>query len=137
MDDVQRLAHKQLTLILDQLEKSFSQNDTGRKLAANLLVGLAFDVVGKARGFEYATAWLSHLLDTMQRHGTAQMATEIVGANDMAEAAGVNPKTFRSKLRRDQRCRSWHSHYQSWDVPKGSRQHEDMLRVLATITGRK
>lgn len=57
-------------------------------------------------------------------------------AVEMARAAGIDPKRFRSALRRA--CLRWHAHNGSWEVQIGSAQHADMQRVLDTLTsGRK
>jgi hypothetical protein len=56
----------------------------------------------------------------------------LITAIEMADAAGVNQKTFRQALR-DQHF-SWHRHNAPWEAEEGSPNHRDMVRVLATIT---
>lgn len=57
-------------------------------------------------------------------------------AVEMARAAGIDPKRFRSALRAA--CLPWHSHNGSWMVRVGSAQHADMQQVLDTLaSGRK
>jgi hypothetical protein len=63
------------------------------------------------------------------------MARVLITANDMADAAGVNPKTFRQALRAANL--SWHSHFSRWEAEVDSPEHEDMRRVLATLTRHK
>jgi hypothetical protein len=63
------------------------------------------------------------------------MANEIVTANRMADAAGVDQVTFRKALRRE--SLSWHRPGTRWEADKDSPEHDDMRRVLATLTGRK
>jgi len=53
-------------------------------------------------------------------------------AHFCADAAGVDPKTFRQALR-DHHF-SWHRHNAPWEAEEGSSKHRDMLRVLATFT---
>ena len=53
-------------------------------------------------------------------------------AVDMARAAGIDPKRFRSALRKA--CLRWHAHNGAWEVQVGSTQHADMQRVLDTLT---
>lgn len=53
-------------------------------------------------------------------------------AVEMARAAGIDPKRFRSALRGA--CLRWHAHNGSWEVRVGSAQHADMQRVLDTLT---
>jgi hypothetical protein len=53
-------------------------------------------------------------------------------AVEMARAAGIDPKRFRSALRKA--CLRWHAHTGSWEVQVGSAQHADMQRVLDTLT---
>ena len=50
----------------------------------------------------------------------------------MARLAGVDPKTFRAALRRENFV--WHSHNGSWTVLAGSQEHEDLERVLGNLT---
>ena len=50
----------------------------------------------------------------------------------MARAAGIDPKRFRSALRKA--CLRWHAHNGAWEVQNGSAQHADMQRVLDTLT---
>lgn len=55
-----------------------------------------------------------------------------VEADEMADAAGVNRKTFRQALRN--RGFAWHTHGERWVVEVGSPEHQNMLDVLATLT---
>ena len=54
-----------------------------------------------------------------------------VEADEMADAAGVNRKTFRQALRN--RSFAWHTHGERWVVEVGSSEHQDMLDVLETL----
>jgi hypothetical protein len=49
---------------------------------------------------------------------TAIQPNERVTANEMADAAGVDRKTFRQALHHDPRF-SWHGHNEPWEVEKG------------------
>jgi hypothetical protein len=60
------------------------------------------------------------------------VSNKIVTAVEMADAVGVDPKTFRQALR-DQHF-SWHRHNERWEVEEGSAEHQDMRHVLATLT---
>ena len=57
-----------------------------------------------------------------------RMAADLITANEMADAVGVDRKAFRQALR-NQRF-SWHSHDEPWLVRTGSPEHEAMLRAL-------
>lgn len=59
------------------------------------------------------------------------MDTSTVRAVEMAEKAGVDPKVFRSALRKARL--SWHGHYDRWEVPKGSVDHARMQDVLDSL----
>ena len=54
-----------------------------------------------------------------------------IRAIEMAEKAGVNPKVFRSALRKT--GFSWHGHYDRWEVPQGSVEHAKMQEVLDSL----
>lgn len=56
----------------------------------------------------------------------------ITTAVEMAQAAGIDPKRFRSALRGA--SLKWHAHNGSWVVQVGSSQHAEMQRVLDTLT---
>lgn len=49
------------------------------------------------------------------------MGTVTVRAIEMAKKVGVDPKVFRSALRKA--GLSWHGHYDRWEVPQGSVEH--------------
>jgi hypothetical protein len=49
-------------------------------------------------------------------------------ATEMANAAGVNPRTFRKWLRAEEF--GWHIWNTAWRVEVGSLEHRDMQRVL-------
>ncbi len=53
-------------------------------------------------------------------------------ANEMAKKAGVNPKSFRAKLRKN--C-EWHDRYARWTVLIGSIEHNCMKAVLDSLRG--
>ena len=63
------------------------------------------------------------------------MADEIVTANRIAGAAGIDENSFRKALR--EAGLSWHAHGTRWEADKDSPEHDDMRRVLATLTGRR
>ena len=66
------------------------------------------------------------------RHvGEIVMKADMIDAEEMGRNAGVNPKTFRSALRREGFV--WHRHYERWTVRRGSPEHKDMRRVLNTL----
>ena len=54
-----------------------------------------------------------------------------VTAIELAKAAGVNPKVFRSALRKA--GPGWHQRYERWRVPDGSREHQEMVDVLSCL----
>lgn len=56
----------------------------------------------------------------------------VVSAAEMARLAGVDPKTFRAALRRENL--DWHTHNGSWTVTAGSPQHANLRRVLGYVT---
>jgi hypothetical protein len=62
------------------------------------------------------------------------MTTESTTAKKMARDAKINPKRFRRALRLDSACKKWHRHYGRWTVTSGTREHDDMLRVLNEIS---
>jgi hypothetical protein len=62
------------------------------------------------------------------------MYLETVTAAEMARAAGINPKRFRGELRKTNFA--WHHHNERWTVLRDSPEHNEMRRVLSTITGR-
>jgi hypothetical protein len=55
----------------------------------------------------------------------------ITTAADMARLRGIDPKRFRTSLRRA--GLQWHSHNGLWEVRVGSAEHRDLLCVLATL----
>jgi hypothetical protein len=57
---------------------------------------------------------------------------ELVSANEMADAAGVNRKSFRQALR--DRHFPWHRHNEPWVVQKGSPEHR--VRGARDINGK-
>jgi hypothetical protein len=61
----------------------------------------------------------------------AESRADLVTAVDMAQSANIDPKAFRAALRAA-RLR-WHQHNAPWAVARGSEEHRDMERVLATI----
>lgn len=61
------------------------------------------------------------------------MPESYITAVEMARSAGIDPKTFRRALRAE--AFPWHGHNERWTVPVGSPQHNDMLRVLRSLTG--
>ena len=61
----------------------------------------------------------------------AHMGSDVVTAFEMANAAGIDPRTFRAALRK-QGFR-WHS--DAWAVQKDSPEHDDMRRVVGNVDG--
>lgn len=59
---------------------------------------------------------------------TPTSASNEIAANEMADEAGVNRKTFRQALREAKL--PWYVRYARWRVLRDSKQHEDMKRVL-------
>ncbi len=57
----------------------------------------------------------------------------MITAVEMARSRGINPKDFRRALRAANLA--WHSHNDRWSVPEGSREHEDMEKVLSELVG--
>jgi hypothetical protein len=57
----------------------------------------------------------------------ASISNEIT-ANEMADQAGVNRKTFRQALREAKL--PWYIRYARWTVPRDGKKHADMKRVL-------
>jgi len=55
----------------------------------------------------------------------------ITTAAEMASLRGIDPKRFRAALRRA--GLPWHSHNGRWEVSVGSAEHQDLVRVLATL----
>jgi hypothetical protein len=55
----------------------------------------------------------------------------ITTAAEMARLRGIDPKRFRAALRRA--GLHWHSHNGRWEVSVGSAEHQDLVRVLATL----
>lgn len=62
---------------------------------------------------------------------TASKLRSVVSAAEMARLAGVDPKTFRAALRRENL--DWHTHNGSWTVVDGSPEHADLERVLGYL----
>jgi len=56
----------------------------------------------------------------------------ITTAKEMAEEAGVKPRTFRKWLRAEKF--GWHQRYTPWRVEVGSPEYGDMQRVLLNHT---
>jgi hypothetical protein len=59
------------------------------------------------------------------------MGAATVRAIEMAKQAGIDPKVFRSALRKAGLC--WHGHYDRWEVPQGSVEHVKMQEVLDSL----
>lgn len=57
--------------------------------------------------------------------------TAVTDAVAMAESADIDPKHFRSELRK--RAFSWHAHNERWTVIIGSPEHAEMQRVLESM----
>lgn len=55
----------------------------------------------------------------------------ITTAAEMARLRGIDPRRFRAALRRA--GLQWHSHNGRWEVRVGSPEHQDLVRVLATL----
>ena len=58
----------------------------------------------------------------------SRLTTAIV----IAEAFGLDPKSYRAALRREHFA--WHEHGERWLVSPGSAEQEDMLRVAERLT---
>jgi hypothetical protein len=54
-------------------------------------------------------------------------------AVEMADESGIAPKKFRDALLRA--ALKWHGKGERWTVGVGSNEHEDMKRVLRSLTG--
>ena len=62
------------------------------------------------------------------KEGAGLQNSAVTDAVDMAKSAGIDPKQFRSELRKQ--AFPWHAHNGRWTVVLGSPQHTEMQRVL-------
>jgi hypothetical protein len=58
----------------------------------------------------------------------------MVTANQIADAAGLNRKSYRAALRK---AIHWHIHQARWEVIEGSSEHKDMLVVRDEMIARQ
>lgn len=55
----------------------------------------------------------------------------MITAVEIAESNGVDPKVFRTKLRKEKL--EWHARGDKWTVPTDGPQHADMERVMSEL----
>ena len=98
-------------------------------------------VIAKQLGGWERAIWLNQIRRTVQSHFVALVIdgepamdrSRLTTAETIAEAFGLNAKSYRAALRRE--SFEWHEYRTAWLVSPGSSEQRDMLRVAQRMKG--